>query len=116
MTRLIRYANEGFFKGCYAFCESEDHFALSGRASERMHEKRNEIVVPDDFMVYAWTCNWNCPEDISGLGQDGHIINGREMSLVPIWVVKERVKQVLNRRGDGHCGFEYCEVILASDL
>lgn len=139
MVKLIRYANEGFkrheyFKddqycpklirddnrrenwilGCFVFVEEEDTDALiSMNWDKRLYEKRNELIIPDDIMLWA--------ENIFPIYNNGKIIIKPYISLsdklleLNSWV-KMSAKVIANRvkivkEYNGICDWSWSQAI-----
>lgn len=138
MVKLIRYASEGFkpfeyypkkqefcpkfirndnrielfVYGCYVFIEEVDLNALSNISGDRYYEKRNELLVNEETLI--WTRN------------EIPILKNNKLRFIPyykienklLWnswvkipakIIKEKVKLI--KRINGFVDYEYCEGI-----
>ncbi|MFD0587744.1 hypothetical protein ACFQZE_06995 [Paenibacillus sp. GCM10027627] len=129
MIKLIRYANEGFFghdyysddentpklvnekenqiedwvTGCFVFVEEEDPDALIMFRKDRTNEKRHELLVPDETLIWTWNA-WPTFEIDGKYGHNYYrklegLLTWNSWIKLPALVIAERVKLVKKQLG-----------------
>lgn len=124
MIQVIRYANEGFkanitditkgknpsffIKGCYAFIDQVDIFALTGNSKQRQQEDIHVVYLPEFTKVYAWNyCIKN--KYFIDFG-----VCTKEM-----FTVEEIEKRILYKKRNSsnqNIGYEFTEVFIPEDI